>query len=157
MQRPPITGSTDVTFEHPGAAIRSLAGTEAQITFPFSARPTADSRGQVVWLLRFREPGRGAWWQVKELNKKYSEGHTKEVRGYTEAPSCIIQYAKVPDGKPCSVMTETKATKKEALFALNVFAPHPSSDSKAAAITAQEFKFDKVVGLDRRMQWGQRE
>ena len=61
MQRPPIAGSTGVTFEHPGAADWSLAGTEAQITtFHFSAIPTADSQEQVVWLLHFYEPGQGA-------------------------------------------------------------------------------------------------
>lgn len=32
MQRPSIAGNADVTFEHPGAANWSLAGTEAQIS-----------------------------------------------------------------------------------------------------------------------------
>lgn len=60
MQRPPIAGNTDVTFEHPGAANWSLAGTEAQNTTSyFSASPTTDSQEQVVCLLHFHKPGRG--------------------------------------------------------------------------------------------------
>jgi len=47
------------------------------------------------------------------------------MRGYTEMPSCMIQYAKVPDGKPCSLVTAAKSNWESSFACLNCYCTQP--------------------------------